>query len=85
MKKIELYTTPFCGYCFAAKRLLTRKGVEYTEYNVAGDPSLRSEMFERSNGGRTVPQIFIEDRAIGGFEEMAELDADGELDQILAA
>ena len=85
MKKVEIYTTPTCGYCFAAKRLLTRKGVEYDEYDVAGNPQLRQAMVERSAGRRTVPQIFIDDAPIGGFEELAELDADGQLDPILAA
>lgn len=85
MKPVELYTSPTCGYCHAAKRLLTAKGVSFTEIDVARDPSRREEMMQRSNGGRTVPQIFIGDQHIGGFDDMNALERQGKLDGILAA
>ena len=84
MPPITLYTTPFCGYCAAAKRLLGLKGAPYTEIDVAADPSRRAEMVHRSAGGRTVPQIFIGDRHIGGFDDMYALDRAGKLDPMLA-
>ena len=84
MKPVEIYTTPICGYCTAAKRLLNKKGVEYTEYNVMMKPALRAEMTQRSNGGRTVPQIFIDDKPIGGCDELFVLEGDDVLDKILA-
>ena len=66
MKPVEIYTTPICGFCAAAKRLLTKKGVSYTEIDVMRDPSRRGEMMQRANGRRTVPQIFIGGEHIGG-------------------
>jgi glutaredoxin 3 len=84
MKPVEIYTTPICGYCTAAKRLLNKKGVEYTEYNVMMKPALRAEMTQRSNGGRTVPQIFIDGKPIGGCDELFVLEGDDVLDKILA-
>ena len=59
MQPIEIYTSPYCGYCHAAKRLLSSKGADFTEIDVMEDPSRRPEMVQRANGGRTVPQIFI--------------------------
>lgn len=85
MAKIEIYTSPTCGYCHAAKRLLAQKGADYTEIDVAGDPSRRSEMLGRANGRRTVPQIFIDGRHVGGCDDLYALDADGKLDPLLAA
>lgn len=82
---IEIYTTPLCGYCFAAKRLLNKKNVAFTEFNVASDPSLRAEMMQRANGRHTVPQIFVAGRHIGGFDDMYALDRDGKLDPLLNA
>jgi glutaredoxin 3 len=67
MKKVEIYTTPICGFCVAAKRLLASKNVEYTEYNVMMKPALRAEMTQRAKGGRTVPQIFIADELVRGM------------------
>jgi len=67
MKPVEIYTTPICGFCTAAKRLLDKKSVAFTEYDVMTNPDLRSEMTQRSNGGRTVPQIFIDGAPIGGY------------------
>ena len=80
MKAVEIYTTPICGYCAAAKRLLGQKGVTFTEIDVMRDPGRRAEMEKRSRGGRTVPQIFIGDEHIGGCDDMFELEQAGKLD-----
>ena len=69
MKPVEIYTTPTCPYCQAAKRLLARKGVTYSEIDVSGDPALRAAMTERAGGRRTVPQIFVGEQHIGGFTD----------------
>lgn len=82
--KVTIYTTNYCGYCFRAKALLNRKGVPFEEIDVS-DPVLRRAMMERSNGGRTVPQIFIGDRHVGGSDELHELDRRGQLDPLLKA
>ena len=77
--KILMYTTPFCGYCAAARSLLRKKGVEYEEISISGDAPMREKMI--SITGRTsVPQIFINDEHVGGFDDMAALDSAGELD-----
>jgi glutaredoxin 3 len=78
MARIEVYTTPSCPYCVRAKRLLQERGIPYEEFDVSVDVELRSAVVERS-GRRTVPQIFIDGRAVGGYEELAQLDASGEL------
>ena len=83
--RILVYSTPFCGYCSAAKRLLSAKGAKFTEIDVMLDPERRQEMLERSGGRRTVPQIFIDGRHIGGFDDLSALDKAGELDPMLAA
>ena len=83
--RILVYSTPFCGYCGAAKRLLTAKGAEYTEIDVMMDPERRQEMLVKSGGRKTVPQIFIDGRHIGGFDDLSALDKAGELDPLLAA
>ena len=83
--RILVYSTPFCGYCAAAKRLLTAKGAQYTEIDVMMDPERRQEMLAKSGGRRTVPQIFIDGRHIGGFDELNALDKAGGLDPLLAA
>jgi len=80
---IEIYTTPTCPYCLAAKALLDKKGVAYKEMTVIGDPAKRQEMLERANGSHTVPQIFIDGRHIGGFDDMNALDRRGKLDPLL--
>lgn len=85
MQTVEIYTSPTCGYCHAAKRLLTAKGVSFSEVNVAADPDKRAEMMQRSNGGRTVPQIFIGSTHVGGYDDMAALEHAGKLDALLAA
>jgi glutaredoxin 3 len=84
MKPVEIYTTPLCGYCHAAKRLLTQKGVAFTEFDVSRDNDLRATMMQRSNGGRTVPQIFIGGNPIGGCDDLYALDDAGGLDPLLA-
>lgn len=84
MKPVEIYTSPLCGYCHAAKRLLSAKGVSFTEYDVTRDPTLRTQMMQRSNGGRTVPQIFIGGQHVGGCDDLHALDHAGRLDPILA-
>lgn len=84
MKSVTLYTTPFCGYRMAAKRLLADKGVIVDEVDLVADPSRRAEMIARARGGRTVPQIFVGDEHIGGFNEICELDRTGKLGPMLA-
>ncbi len=84
MKPVEIYTTPICGFCTAAKNLLKKKGVEFTEIDVMRAPDRRTEMTQRSNGGRTVPQIFIDGTPIGGCDELFDLEYDGQLDRMLA-
>jgi glutaredoxin 3 len=81
--RIEIYTTPFCGYCARAKALLERKGIEYDERDVMMDDKARAEMRARSSR-TTVPQIFIDGKHIGGSDELAALDAAGKLDPMLA-
>ncbi len=83
MKTVEIYTTPICGFCNAAKRLLASKNVEFTEYNVMLKPALRAEMTQRANGGRTVPQIFIGDEHVGGCDDLFALEQAGKLDAML--
>ena len=83
MAKIEIYTTPTCPYCHAAKTLLNQKGAEYTEITVL-DPALRAAMTERAHGRRTVPQIFIGETHVGGYDDMAALERQGRLDPLLA-
>lgn len=85
MKSVEIYTGSFCGYCTRAKQLLSQKGVDYIEHPVGSDPEKRAEMVQRSRGGRTVPQIFIGDRHVGGYDELYALDRAGKLEPMLAA
>ncbi|MFC3059804.1 glutaredoxin 3 [Paenirhodobacter populi] len=80
MKHVEIYTTPTCPYCIAAKALLTRKGISYEETDVSLD---RAAMTERAGGRRTVPQIFIGGAHIGGCDDLHALDAAGKLDAML--
>jgi glutaredoxin 3 len=82
--KVEIYSSPFCGYCSRAKRLLTTKGVEYVEYDVLAESAKRDEMVERAGGRTTVPQIFINGAHVGGCDELHELDDAGRLDKLLA-
>ncbi|MEO8882831.1 MAG: glutaredoxin 3 [Devosia sp.] len=83
MSKVEIYTTPWCPYCNAAKSLLEEKGVEFDEID-ALDPEIRTAMVERAHGRRTVPQIFIGETHVGGYDDMAALDRHGQLDPLLA-
>jgi glutaredoxin 3 len=82
MAKVEIYTTPTCPYCHAAKALLADKGVDFTEVS-ALDPDLREKMTERAHGRRTVPQIFIGDTHVGGYDDLAALERQGGLDPLL--
>jgi glutaredoxin 3 len=82
MPEVTIYTTPYCPYCVRAKRLLDRKGVAYREVDVANDDEARVRLAEQT-GRRTVPQIFIGERHVGGSDELYELDARGELDALL--
>ncbi|MCI4663623.1 MAG: glutaredoxin 3 [Neomegalonema sp.] len=84
MKQVEIYTSPFCGYCIRAKRLLDAKGVAYREIDVFGDAEAKAEMVERAEGRRTVPQIFIGGEPIGGSDDLAAMEARGALDAALA-
>jgi glutaredoxin 3 len=81
--KVEIYTKYMCPYCFRAKLLLENKGVEYEEFDAAGGPK-REEMLARSNGGTTVPQIFINGAHVGGCDDLHALDNSGKLDAMLA-
>lgn len=83
MATIEIYTSPFCGYCSRAKQLLARKGAAYTEIDVMRDGGRRVEMTLRAQGRRTVPQIFIDGRHIGGCDDLYALDAAGGLDPLI--
>ncbi|WP_324752922.1 glutaredoxin 3 [Roseovarius sp. Pro17] len=85
MKPVEIYTSPLCGFCHAAKRLLAQKGVNFSEIDVAAQPARRAEMTQRANGGRTVPQIFVGDTHVGGCDELFTLERAGKLDALLAA
>ena len=83
MPKVEIYTWATCPYCLRAKALLDRKGAAYDEHRIDGDESVRAAMAARANGRRTVPQIFIDDRHIGGCDDLHELEAAGKLDGLL--
>ena len=83
MAAVRIYTTRICAYCVAAKRLMKDRGIPYEEIDVTGDDDKRAWLVE-TTGRRTVPQIFIGDRAIGGYDELAQLDRGGELATLLA-
>lgn len=85
MPHVIIYTTMFCPYCQMAKQLLKRKGVAYEEIDVGGKPELRDEMTMKAGGRRTVPQIWIGGRHVGGCDDLYALDRAGELDKLLAA
>jgi len=84
MASVEVYTTPYCPYCVAAKDLLRRKGVDFVEINVASDRDLRAKMVARAGGRMTVPQIFIGETHVGGCDDLYALDGEGGLDPLLA-
>jgi len=83
MPKVEIYTWSRCPFCIRAKGLLTTKGVEFTEYCIDGDEAARDAMSVRAGGRRSVPQIFIGDRHIGGCDDLHALESAGELDPLL--
>lgn len=83
MSKVQIYTTNWCPYCNAAKALLDDKQVAYEEIDVT-DPDLRAEMMQRAHGRRTVPQIFIGETHVGGYDDLSALDRRGKLDPLLA-
>lgn len=84
MASVVIYTRQFCGYCSAAKALLTNKGVAFVEHDATGKPELRAEMIQKAHGGSTFPQIFINDRHVGGCDDLHALDRAGKLDPMLA-
>ena len=83
MQKVLIYTGDLCIHCDWAKDLLNRKKIKFTEYNVAKDSSKREEMFKKSNGAKTIPQIFIGEHHVGGNAELQALERDGKLDSLL--
>jgi glutaredoxin 3 len=85
MVSIEIYTTRYCPYCYAAKGLLSRKGVEFKEIDVTGNWQGRQRMVERANGRGTVPQIFVGAVHVGGYDDLYALEAEGKLDALLAS
>ncbi|MBE0413105.1 glutaredoxin 3 [Yoonia sp.] len=85
MSMIEIYTKPTCGFCHMAKRLLTAKGVSFTEVNISAQPERRGEMIQRAGGRSTVPQIFINGKHVGGCDQLLGLDRQGKLDAMLTA
>ncbi len=84
MQPVEIYTTPLCGFCHAAKRLLKKKGVAFSETDVSRDREQRQAMMRRANGRHTVPQIFVDGVHVGGCDELLALDRAGKLDPMLA-
>ncbi|WP_338549580.1 glutaredoxin 3 [Roseovarius phycicola] len=85
MNTIEIYTSPLCGFCHAAKRLLAQKGASFAEVDVLKNPDRKAEMIKRASGGRTVPQIFIGGTHIGGCDDLYALERAGKLDALLSA
>ena len=83
MKNITVYSGPLCNFCEAAKRLLTRNNLAYTEIDISTKDGLRDEMIKKSNGKRTIPQIFFDDHHVGGYVELRDLEKTGELNNLL--
>lgn len=83
MKPVEIYTSPLCGFCHAAKRLLKQKGIRYSEVNVLTNPGRKPEMIQRAGGRHTVPQIFVGEVHVGGCDELYALERAGRLDPLL--
>ena len=83
MKSITVYMGPMCSYCDAAKRLLNKKNIPFKEINIALEEGKMEEMLKKSNGMKTIPQIFIEDFHIGGYDELRALENKGELDKLI--
>lgn len=84
MQPVTIYTSPLCGFCHAAKRLLKSKNVEYNEIDVMMKPAKKQEMMARANGRHTVPQIFVGDIHVGGCDDLFDLERGGKLDPLLA-
>jgi len=84
MKDVTVYMGPACGYCDAAKRLLARNNIAYKEINIALEEGKMDEMLNKSNGKKTIPQIFFDDRHVGGFEELRSLEKNGKLLDLLS-
>ena len=83
MKKVVIYTGPMCNFCSAAKHLLNKKKINYEEIDIGYDDKKREEMLKKSKGAKTIPQIFVEDKHIGGYVELKALESKGELDTLL--
>ena len=83
MKKVVIYTGPMCNFCSAAKHLLNKKKINYEEIDIGYDEKKKEEMLKKSNGAKTIPQIFIEEKHIGGYVELKALENKGELDSLL--
>ena len=83
MKKILMYSGPMCNFCEAAKRLLDRNKLEYEVIDISSSASLRNEMIQKSNGKRTIPQIFFDDHHVGGYVELREIEKTGKLEESL--
>ncbi|MDX8395262.1 MAG: glutaredoxin 3 [Mariprofundaceae bacterium] len=83
MANIEIYSGDYCPYCMQAKALLKQRELDFTEYNVQSEPERRIEMVERAPGVRTIPQIFINNKHVGGFDQLSSLDRNGELENWL--
>ncbi len=82
---IEVYSGDFCPYCVRAKSLLKQRGLSFIEYNVQQEPNKHAEMIKRSNGGRSIPQIFINNQHIGGCDDLYAIDKKGQLDALVGA
>lgn len=83
MPEVVIYSTAMCPYCIRARKLLEKKGVDFTDIRLDEQPERREEMIQRANGRTSVPQIFIDDYHVGGFDDMSELDFDDKLDPML--
>ena len=83
MKKVVIYTGPMCNFCSAAKHLLNKKKISYEEIDIGYDEKKREEMLKKSNGAKTIPQIFIEEKHIGGYVELKALEVAGKLNSLL--
>ena len=83
MKKITIYTGPVCNYCDAAKRLLKRNNLEFNEIDISSGPEVLNEMINKTNGKRTIPQIFFDNEHIGGYVEIRELEKNNKLNDFL--
>ncbi len=85
MSRVVVYSTGFCAYCFLAKRLLDRRGVEYEERRLTRSPTDRAELALLARGGRTFPQVFVDAQPLGGYAELKRLDRSGELEGMIAS